>query len=125
MIVMDNKPPSPSGLPGIDHVTLAGSDHGLSKLSVWQQSLAAGAATPPHRHDCEEVVLCTAGNGELHIDGRVMQFGAQQTVVIPANVTHQLLNAGTESLELVAVFSIAPVEAHFPNGEVIPLPWRS
>lgn len=125
MIILDNPPPSPSGLPGIDHVTLAGSDHGLSKLSVWQQSLAAGAATPPHRHDCEEVVLCTMGTGELHIGGKVMRFGARQTVVIPANAEHQLVNAGTETMELLAVFSSAPVDARFPSGEPIPLPWRS
>lgn len=125
MMVIDNEVPSPSGLPGIDHVTLAGSEHGLRKLSVWQQSLAAGAATPPHRHDCEEVVLCTAGNGELHIGGRVMLFGARQTVVIPANIEHQLINAGTEPVELLAIFSSAPVDARFPNGEAIPLPWRS
>ena len=30
-----------------------------------------GAATPPHRHDCDEVVLCQAGHGELHLDGEV------------------------------------------------------
>lgn len=125
MIVLHNKGPSPSGLPGIDHVTLAGSEQGLRKLSVWQQSLAAGAATPPHRHDCEEVVLCRSGTGELHVDGQVMRFGADDTVIIPANVEHQIVNAGVAPIELVAVFSSSPVDARFPDGAPIPLPWRS
>lgn len=125
MYVLSNQAPSPSGLPGVDHVTLAGSDNGLRNLSVWQQSLAAGAATPPHRHDCEEVVLCTAGSGELHVAGRVMSFHANSTVIIPADAEHQIINAADKPLELIAVFSCTPVLARFPNGDPIPLPWHS
>ena len=50
-----------ASLPGIDHLTLAGGAQGLSSLSVWQQSIDAGEATPPHRHDCEEVVVVGEG----------------------------------------------------------------
>lgn len=125
MYVIPNEAPGASGLPGIRHVTLAGSAQGLSKLSVWQQSIAAGAGTPPHRHDCEEVVLCTAGEGELHIHGQVMRFGPNTTVVIPANVNHQIVNAGSGPVEIIAVFSSAPVHAKFPNDDPIELPWRS
>ena len=38
-------------LPGLQHRTLAGHDHGLDQLSVWRQTLAPGAATPPHRQE--------------------------------------------------------------------------
>ena len=125
MTVIQNAALPRSGLPGIDHVTLAGGEHGLEALSVWKQSIAAGSATPPHRHDCEEVVLVTAGRGELQIDGAVQKFGADTTLVIPRNVLHQIVNTGDTPLEIVAAFSVSPVEAFFPDGERIELPWAS
>jgi mannose-6-phosphate isomerase-like protein (cupin superfamily) len=123
MYVIHNEPPGQTGFPGIEHVTLAGSANGLRKLSIWQQSVAPGAATPPHRHDCEEVVLCTAGEGELHVAGRIERFGADTTVIIPANVDHQIISVGKHPLQFVAVLGMTPVEVRFPDGEPIELPW--
>jgi quercetin dioxygenase-like cupin family protein len=124
--VFENLAPAPSALPGIHHVTLAGSHQGLRQLSVWQQVLEPGAATPPHRHDCEEVVLCTAGRGELRIDGQPSQaFGADTTLRLPPQVLHEIVNAGGEPLHMVAVFSETPVTAYLPDGEAIDLPWHT
>jgi len=125
MNIIRNSGPTPSGLPGIDHETLAGSNAGLRSLCLWRQSLGPGAATPPHRHHCEEVVVCLSGEGELHIDGRVERFGRDCTVVLPADVDHQLVNIGATPLEMIAVFGTAPVVAYFPDGAEIPLPWQS
>ncbi len=124
--VFENPGPAPSTLPGIHHVTLAGVHQGLRELSVWQQVLEPGAATPPHRHDCEEVVLCTAGHGELRIDGETSHpFGPDSTLHLPPHVLHQIVNAGDEPLHMVAVFSATPVAAYLPDGEAIELPWRT
>ena len=123
MYVIRNEAPGETGFPGIEHVTLAGSANGLRHLSIWQQSVAPGAATPPHRHDCEEVVLCTAGEGELHVAGRIERFGANTTVVIPANIDHQIFSVGEHPLQFVAVLGMTPVEVRFPDGAPIALPW--
>lgn len=125
MYIFNEQQPAASGIAGIEHATLAGSRHGLKGLSVWKQSVSPGSATPPHRHDCEEVVLCSGGNGELHIDGKTVRFGAGQTVVIPPNVDHQIINAGKEALDIVAVFSVSPVVVHLPDGDEIVLPWET
>lgn len=119
-----------SSLPGILHATLAGSRHGLQGLSVWTQILEAGSATPPHRHDCEEVVLCSGGQGELRlgepcIGEQRLPFGADSTLTIPRNALHQIVNVGNEPLKIVAIFSRSPVEAFFPDGQRIDLPWAS
>lgn len=114
-----------SGLPGIRHTTLAGSANGLKQLSVWRQTIEAGQATPPHRHDCEEVVIIECGRGELHIAGGVHPFGPDTALVIPRNAVHQIFNVGSEPMELTAAFSVSPVEAVFPDGQPIPLPWKS
>jgi quercetin dioxygenase-like cupin family protein len=125
MNVHDQTRPQTTAIPGVAHATWAGQAEGLSRLSVWRQTLAPGAATPPHRHDCEEVVLCLAGWGELHIGGTVQRFGAEQTVVLPAGDDHQLFNAGPMPLEIVGIFAASPVQVLLPDGQPLDLPWRS
>jgi quercetin dioxygenase-like cupin family protein len=126
MHIEKNAGPSPSGLPGIHHSTLAGSQQGLRQISVWEQVLEPGATTPPHRHDCEEVVLCTGGTGRILLDGlEPRDFGAQMTVCIPRNALHEIVNIGDEPLRITAIFGTAPVVACFPDGSRIPLPWST
>ena len=115
----------PSPIPGIEHATLAGHDDGLAQLSIWRQSIAPGCATPPHRHDCEEVVIAESGQGELHIDGAVHRFGPDCTLIIPRNVPHQIISTGDVPLRILAAFAATPIQAFFPDGEPIALPWRS
>lgn len=123
MYVLDNTRLPTAGIPGIRHTTLAGSDNGLAQLSVWRQTIEAGQATPPHRHDCEEVVLVTSGRGELHIGAAVHPFGPDSTLVIPRNADHQIV--ATETLTLVAALAATPVQVLLPDGQPIELPWRS
>ena len=125
MIVTQHSELPRAALPGIEHMTLAGAPLGLKQLSVWRQSVAPGGATPPHRHDCEEVVLVHAGQGELHVNGQVHAFGPDTTVVVPRNAAHQIINVGRTPLELTGIFSTTPVQVFFPDGQPIELPWQS
>ncbi|WP_292931867.1 cupin domain-containing protein [Noviherbaspirillum sp.] len=125
MQILTNHTPARTAIPGIEHITLAGSPTGLRTLSVWKQSMSAGNATPPHRHACEEVVICTAGIGELHAEGRVERFTAGQTILIPAGVDHQLISIGPEPLVTIAAFAMTPVLTTSPHGDVLDLPWES
>jgi mannose-6-phosphate isomerase-like protein (cupin superfamily) len=112
-------------LPGIQHLTLAGREQGLSRLSMWRQTMAPGCATPPHQHDCEEVVLILAGSGEVHVGGEVIAFGPDTTLVLPPNEPHQIFNTGAVPLTTVAAFSATPVGTFQPGGEPMALPWKS
>ena len=125
MNVISQSRPAPAGIPGVDHATWAGADDGLTQVSIWRQTLAPGAATPPHRHDCDEVVMCHAGRGELHVDGGAQAFGADCTLVLPRGQTHQIFNVGTTPLELVAAFGATPVGTFWPDGAALALPWRT
>ena len=125
MTVLAQPQPVPTALPGISHATWAGRDDGLSQLSAWRQSLAPGAVTPPHGHNCDELVFCLSGHGEAHVDGQVFAFGPDSSVVLPRGGTHQVLNTGNEPLELLAVFAATPVDTRLPDGQAIALPWRT
>jgi len=117
--------PIDTPIPGLAHSTWAGHAEGLSQLSMWRQSIAPGGATPPHRHDCDEIVLCSAGAGELHIAGEVHRFQAGSTVTLPRNVMHQIFSTGDETMEIVGVLAATPVEVFLPDGQKLDLPWRT
>lgn len=125
MNVIQQARPETVAIPGIAHATWAGADDGLTQVSIWRQTLAPGAATPPHRHDCDEVVMCQSGRGELHVDGEVQHFGGDSTIVLPRGKTHQIFNTGTLPMELLAAFGATPVATFLPDGEAIALPWRT
>lgn len=125
MSVIAQSPPASTAIDGIAHATWAGQAQGLSQLSVWRQSMAPGTATPPHRHECDEVVLCLAGEGELHIGGQRQRFGAHSTLVLPRGQVHQLFNVGTQPLETLGIFGRSPVPTCQPDGAQLPLPWLS
>ena len=112
-------------LPGIEHRTLAGSAQGLQHLSVWRQTIAPAGATPPHRHDCEEVVLVLSGHGTLYIEDREHAFGPNTTILVAPDVPHRIVNSGTEPLEVVGIFAVAPVDVRWPDGTPLALPWTS
>lgn len=125
MYVIEQPRPTAAPIPGLDHATWAGKDEGLTQISLWRQTLAPGAATPPHHHDCDEVVLCQAGVGELHIDGQVHRFGAHCTLVLPRGRAHQIFNVGAIPMEILGVFGATPVATFLPDGEALDLPWRT
>lgn len=125
MHVLEQTPPQLTALPGIAHATWAGEADGLRQLSVWRQSMAPGAATPPHVHDCDEVVFCLSGMGELHIGEQALSFGARSVLVLPRGRPHQIFNTGSVPLETLGVFGQTPVPTRSPEGEALPLPWRS
>jgi quercetin dioxygenase-like cupin family protein len=123
--IIEQTRPEPSAIPGVAHSTWASARDGLSQISIWRQSLAPGAATPPHSHDCDEVVLCLGGCGEVHSDGEVRRFGTDATVVLPMNQVHQLFSTGHMPLEIIGIFGATPVATALPDGQAMALPWTS
>ena len=125
MYVIDQPYPEPTPIPGLSHATWAGSGEGLEQLSVWRQTLAPGTATPPHSHDCDEVVMCHSGQGEVHVGNEANCFGPGKTVILRKNQLHQIFNTGSMPLEILGVFGATPVNVFLPNSERLELPWRT
>jgi quercetin dioxygenase-like cupin family protein len=125
MYVIEQARPEPTPIPGLAHATWAGSAEGLEQLSVWRQTIAPAASTPPHSHDCDEVVLCQTGSGEVHVGGEVHRFGPASTLILRRNQLHRIVNTGSEPLEILGVFGASPVNVFLPTMEKLDLPWRS
>ncbi len=125
MYIHPTPAPVDTPIPGVAHATWAGEAEGLRQLSLWRQRLAPGHATPPHRHDCDELVLCLSGQGVLLVDGQRLPFGASQVLTLPGGGWHQIVNEGAEALEMMAVCAASPVATYLPGEEPLALPWRT
>lgn len=113
----------PVTLPGLEHRTLASSATGIRSFEVWRQTVAAGTATPLHRHDCEEVIVFTAGSGVMRHAGREVPCVPGTVLLCAPNELHQIVNTGDGDLGLYGILSVSPVPVVDADGQPIPLPW--
>jgi len=125
MPVIDNTSVKTFSLPGLNHQTFAGPEHGLKNLEVWGQVIEAGAGTPVHRHACEEAIVVLEGFGTLTVNGQESRFGPNSTLIIPADAVHQIVNSGTARMVIVAALSMAPVQVRHADNQAMPLPWQA
>jgi len=125
MYVIEQTRPEPTPIPGVSHATWAGSAQGLEQLSLWRQSLAPGAATPAHSHDCDEVVICESGQGTVRIGDQNHAFGARSTLILRRDQLHQIINTGAAPLEILGVFGATPVNVFLADKQKLELPWCS
>lgn len=94
---------------------------GARQIEMWHGRMDANSATPPHRHDTEEVVLFLTGSGRATVADREIRYGAGDTLILPAAQVHQIF-AETESTFVSAMPIGCTVT--LPDGEVMDLPWR-
>ena len=123
MPVIDNGKVRFYEIPGLRHQTIAAAPAGASTMEVWRQTIAPGADTPVHRHACEEVIVILKGSGRCIVGDVVSDFGPNSTLIIPYDAVHQILNTGSDEMELVATLGMSPVRVRTAQGEPLPLPW--
>jgi mannose-6-phosphate isomerase-like protein (cupin superfamily) len=56
-----------------------------------------------HRHPYEEVFVLHEGRARFTVDGRAVEAGVGQVVVVPAGVPHKFVNAGEGRLRITSV----------------------
>lgn len=103
---------------------LAVASTGAREVEVWEARMVAGAATPPHYHDAEEVVIVLAGSIEAEIDGETRAVGAGELVVVPAGAVHQLRNTAAGETRKIAVLGHAGAKTFWPDGTSLQTPWQ-
>ncbi|WP_024300711.1 cupin domain-containing protein [Methyloversatilis discipulorum] len=95
---------------------------GARQIEMWRGRMEAGAATPPHRHSGEEVVLILSGSGRATVEGQEVRYTAGDTLILPANAVHQIF-AECDS-EFVSAMPLGDTVT-LPDGTVMNLPWRA
>jgi quercetin dioxygenase-like cupin family protein len=92
-------------------------------MEIWVQTISPGAATPIHRHACEEVIVVLTGSGECTVGGTTTTFGPNTTLILEPDVVHQIVNTSDAPMKLVAALGMAPVRVKTGDGEALPVPW--
>lgn len=95
---------------------------GARQVEMWRGRMEAGAATPPHRHDTEEVVCFLRGSGRATVGESELRYEAGDTLILPADAVHQIF-AETES-EFVSAMPLGGAVT-LPDGAPLELPWRA
>lgn len=94
---------------------------GAQQVEMWRGRMDAGAATPPHSHDTEEVVLFLSGSGRATVGDREVRYQAGDTLILPAAEVHQIF-AETDC-EFVSAMPLQGIVS-LPDGAPLDLPWR-
>ena len=106
-----------------NHMTgLATPGRGAQMVEVWRAEMDIGAATPPHSHDDEEIVVVLKGRGVAKVGDQEQPFEEGDTLILPARQVHQLVCTDSPIDGVVAMPLGAPVRT--PDGQVMDLPWR-
>src|SRR5690242_19465840 len=101
---------------------LATASREAQNVEVWRSRMDAGAATPPHQHDYEEVIVVISGRGRATIGGEEVTFQAGDTLILPPGKVHQIFSE-TDSESIVAIPRRTTIRS--ADGDVMDLPWRS
>ena len=103
---------------------LAVASTGAREVEVWEARMVAGAATPPHYNDAEEVVIVLAGSIEAEIDGDTGAVAEGELVVVPAGAVHQLRNSAPGETRKIAVLGRVGAKTFWPDGTPLETPWQ-
>lgn len=97
---------------------LEGQHYGFAGLSLNIAETHPGGGPPLHKHECEEAHVLLVGKTSYIIGDQRFTVEAPYVVKIPAGTPHTFINAGSQPIHLVSVFS----DSHFTFAEVGPNP---
>ena len=104
-------------------IGLATPSLGASDCEVWRSSIAPGSCTPLHQHDVQEIFIFLSGEGKALVGSEEITFKAPCTLILPANIPHQIFNTGHEpSAQIVILKSKTAI--YTATGAPMNLPWR-
>ena len=96
---------------------------GSTELCAWRLDVAPGSIGVPHRVSREEVVLVTAGELEVDIDGSVRSVATGEVVLVPAGVWFAV-SGGPDGASAWVTTSVG-LTATLRDGETITPPWTT
>ena len=79
---------------------------GAAHLSMGTQEIPPGGRIPVHLHEVEEEILFFhEGEGEVEIDGALLEVGPGMSVFLPSGIPHGVHNSGKVPIKMLWIFS--------------------
>lgn len=94
---------------------IADPELGVATLRVVQWVIPGGACANLRSHSGGFVVIVSAGVGKQRLAGAPQPFMAPCTLVVPEHLDHEVINTGSEPIELLAVESLVPLHVADPR----------
>ena len=92
---------------------------GAKNITTSLVEMAPGGIQKPHQHDTEQCYMILEGNGTMEVDGEKSVVGPGDTIFIPSNSLHGLINDGQTILKYLSAGS--PVFGKENERELWPL----
>ncbi len=108
---------------GNSYRSIATQSMGVKQFEMWRSSIGVGSKTPLHVHETEEIFVLLRGKLRATIGDQEVFCTAPATLVCPANIPHQLFNAGDEPTDQILVLGMDS-KIYDPEGHEMQLPWR-
>ena len=78
---------------------------GSTAVTVLINTFASGEAVPEHTHEVEEVLLVTAGECTVTVDGQPEAARTGDAVIIKPGIRHAIIHNSAEPCTVVAVLA--------------------
>ena len=98
---------------------VAESTVGAKHITTSFVEMAPGGVQKPHRHETEQCYMILEGNGSMEVDDEKAPVGPGDTIFIPSNSLHGLINDGEITLKYFSAGS--PVFGRESESELWPL----
>ena len=95
-----------------------------SEYEVWHSEIGADSCTPKHKHNVEEVFVFIEGEGKVTIGDEEYNYKSPCTVVLPANIEHQIFNTGDTPTRHIVILEKHSL-IYNKDGNIMNLPWRN
>jgi quercetin dioxygenase-like cupin family protein len=82
-----------------------GPDHGASASGSSLLEVEPGCRLPAHTDSAEETIVVTAGRAKVRIGDAQHEVSQGGIALVPADLVHEVRNAGAETLRFVAVYA--------------------
>jgi mannose-6-phosphate isomerase-like protein (cupin superfamily) len=102
------------------YLLVAESTTGAKHITTTLVEMAPGGIQTPHHHKTEQCYMILSGKGTMEIDGDRARVQKGDTVFIPSNSVHSLINDGTDTLKYISAGS--PVFGSSSERELWPIP---
>jgi len=110
-------------LPGNRLRGLATPSRGSTEIMLWSHLAEAGGASPPHWHDCDQVIYVLSGVGRVIVGDDEHAVTAGDVIVAPARIPHQVIAAADEALDTI-VAMLPSLRTYRPDGSELDQPWK-
>jgi quercetin dioxygenase-like cupin family protein len=107
---------------GAKVVAYASPSRGSKSLATWRVTLDAGAASPLHSLDGDEVFIVLSGAADFELDGKKLAVRAGDALTVAAGTTFRFTAVGALPFEAIACVNTG-LKARVEDGAPFAPPW--